>query len=47
MCLARETTAGPKKHDAQLLAEVRTFEPEALKVVPQKKKNLQHVRTRL
>lgn len=32
-----------KKHDAGLLSEVRTFEPDALKAVPQKKKNLQNV----
>ena len=36
-------SADIKRHDAKLLSEVRTFEPVALKVVPQKKKNLQHV----
>lgn len=31
------------KNDAKLLSEVRTFEPVALRSVPQMKKNLQHV----
>ena len=32
-----------KKLDTRLLAEVKMFEPEALKTIPQKKKNLTRV----